>query len=627
MTKKPRLRVQKEKRGRRLIPYLLFFAILCIAGYHVEQQFKVSTYAEEVFTNLKKSFSGDDPIRGTIYDRNLKQIATTMERVAVYARTREIRSIQETVSALGKTLGIDEKILQQKLESGILRQWIKEDISQEQEENVKNLDLPGIYFQREEKRYYPNGPQAAHLIGYVEDGIGLSGVEFYYDRLLASRKLKQQEERKPLSNAQDLVLTIDLKIQDILEGIVEEIQKNESAESVAAYLMESRTGEIIGGAQLPGFDPNVFTRYSHNTLDNIFLDSLYIPRKFRKFLGDTANLIGSEGEGTGPLPWSIVEVENDLGSQIRLWDRLGLSDEDLVDFQAPSQGTTVKPESRKALGPLLESSVLVPEKAIPIKLLAAFSVLLYNGEKIKPFTIKKILDPDTGAEVLVSRNGAGGAGPADRGDGSTSEVVRMFRSQADEGPLACHFFRDEIVMAIGTGTSRRYLVDDFTWVTIPAGEKDLNMLVIVQRPPQGVSDKKETWRTLEQIVGDKVGRISILQQVSKTVADVVEPELAGDGNYQEEEPTAIELHTTKKDLDRKEIIPEIMPDLKGLSLRKSLRLLQGLELKINIEGTGRVVSQKPLPGEALKGISECSLILEKTANMYPENVLKGNNEN
>ncbi len=66
-----------------------------------------------------------------------------------------------------------------------------------------------------------------------------------------------------------------------------------------------------------------------------------------------------------------------------------------------------------------------------------------------------------------------------------------------------------------------------------------------------------------------------------------------------------------------------MPDLKGLSLRKSLRLLQGINVELKIQGTGRVTQQRPQPGTSLKGINECLLILENQDNIAPEKLSKG----
>ncbi len=190
MTKQSRLRVQKKKKNRKLI---IFIGLLSVFLYQFEHQYHVTSQLGGMLTQAKKKFAENALDRGTLYDRNLKQLAVTMERVSVFVRTREIESIADTTASLASILFIDRDKLKGQLESGVLRLWVAKDISQEQELAIKNLDLPGIHLQKEEKRYYPNGSQAAHLIGYVEDGIGLSGVEFYYDRLLATRKIKQQE--------------------------------------------------------------------------------------------------------------------------------------------------------------------------------------------------------------------------------------------------------------------------------------------------------------------------------------------------------------------------------------------------------------------------------------------------
>ena len=175
----------------------MLVAVLGGAGYQLEQYYAITTWIKELLHTIQITFSESGSARGTIYDRNLKQLAVTQERVSVYVRTREIDSIQETALRLSELLALDRRKLEDQLESGVLRLWVAKDISQEQELAVKDLQLPGVYLQREEKRYYPNEFRAAHLIGSVENGIGLSGVEYYYDRLLAKRKLKQEKEQQP----------------------------------------------------------------------------------------------------------------------------------------------------------------------------------------------------------------------------------------------------------------------------------------------------------------------------------------------------------------------------------------------------------------------------------------------
>jgi cell division protein FtsI (penicillin-binding protein 3) len=623
MTKQPRLRVQKEKRGRRIALYLLLVLLVGAICYYLEQRYEVVAYMDEVIASVKKTFSQQPPVRGTIYDRNLKQVAINKERVSVYIRTREIESISDAVEALGLTLDLDRDKLQAQLESGELRFWVAEDISQAQEVAIEGLSLPGVYLQSEDKRFYPSGSQAAHLIGYVDDGIGLSGVEYYYDRLLASRKLKQQEERKPLSSAQDLVLTLDLKIQSILEEIVRQISKNENATRVAAYLLESGTGEIVAGVQLPGFDPNSFTRYSQKVLANMFLEPLYIPQKFRLFMRDAASLQGQADKSTVPPVWSLFAEESDLGSQLRLWERLGLNDSAEIDFHISELPGEFAAEQHKPVLSSQNSFGLVPEYTTSLGLLTAFSSLLGNREKIRPFVVQKILDIETGMEVLLSEKDAAADKSADRPSAHPSETEYLFRSLAREGVSKSYFLRDKILLSFDKAGRRQLLINDLTYVTIPAGSDVLNMLVVVQVNPEGVARKIKKKRDLEQIIEEKVERISVLRQVSKSVADVLEPQQSDDGNFQRKKAETAKVTASSVILRDEQSLPGKMLDLRGLSLRKSLRLLKGIELKINIQGTGIVVDQRPSPGSSLKGIKECLLILEKNENINLEKLSKG----
>ncbi len=302
---------------------MLIVVVFTAGVYLLEGHYGLSVYVKDLFQSFKNSFSEQGPVRGTFYDRNLKQLAVTLERVSVYARTREIESIPETATQLSRVLQVDQGKLVDQLESGVLRFWVAKDIDQQQEEAVKNLHLPGVYLQRDQKRYYPNEFQAAHFLGYVENGIGLAGVEFYYDRLLAGRKIKQQEEKELLRDSPDLVLSLDLKIEDILDGIVKEIAGTDGVEKVAVYLIEQNTGEIVGGSILPGFNPNFFAKYPQERTENMFFVPLCIPEKFRMFLRDATMLLaGSENlagqeKTVPPSAWSLIrDPENLVGKQV-----------------------------------------------------------------------------------------------------------------------------------------------------------------------------------------------------------------------------------------------------------------------------------------------------------------------
>lgn len=601
-----------------MILYLVTFLVLGTVGYQLEQNYGITSSIQEVLHNIKNTFSLNGPVRGTFYDRNLKQLAVNLERVSVYARTREIDSIHETVTQLSQVFDLEKDALEERLKSGGLRHWIAKDISQEQEASLKSLQLPGVYLQRDNKRYYPNDLQAAHIIGYVENGIGLSGVEFYYDRLLAGKKLEELEETQPLSDSLDLVLSLDLKIQSILDGIVKDIAQIEQAEKVTAYLLESSTGEIIGGANLPGFNPNVFTRYSQEQTENMFLVPLYVPAKMRIFLRDAIMLHTQEMGDLSPSAWSLVPDHSDLGSKLRFWEWLGLEDLSETDFYVPSQSEKSEESLQKPVVASKTNFGVVPEFATPLSILTSYSVLLNNGKKIHPFVVKKILDNETGVEVLLTGNEETCIQLKGWPDAEDERIESLFRSQAIQGASGTYYFRDEALVTVEDNGQRHFLVNDLLFVTIPAGTNDLNMLVVIQRPPQGVlQEKSEGEGSVEKIIEEKAVRISVLQQIAKSVADVVEPEIGDEDNYQVKTVSAESSGKTKTDA-RENTTLGTMPDLKGLSLRKSLRLLQGINLELNIQGTGEVVDQKPSPGTSLKGIKECVLILNKQVIVNPD---------
>ena len=620
MAKQSRLRVHNAKRGRRIFLYAMLVVVVGAAGWSLERNYRFISSCKEIFASITKNLSPGSPRRGEFYDRNLKQIAINRERVSVYVRTQEINSITETVMELAPILSLDEETLKGQLESGALRLWIAEDISQDQEIALKAKRLSGVYLQREEKRVYPNKSQAAHLIGYVDNGIGLAGVEFYYDRMMASGKSGKEKVR--FNAPQDLVLTLDLKIQDVLDGLVEEIKKHHRTNKVLAYVMDSRSGEMIGGAQLPGFDPNAFTQYPREVLENQFVNPILLPEKFRTFLRDAAILQEQAAATDSPVPWSLRSGESALGNQVQLWEWLGLHEKTVTDFRSSTQSDEISPSGRRPLASSPPWLDMVPEQATPLKLMTVFSVLLGNGEMIRPFVVRKSLDIETGVEALLVESEPEKAGKATGASHKFYDIDKLLASQARQGEGEALFFGDAVLSATFTNGRQNIQVNELLLVKIPAGGNEMTLLVVAEHDPRGPSPRNAMLeRSIEEIVEDKVERIAILQEVARTVADVVEPELSDDGNYQRQNRNSgrANVHGSK---GRDPQLEAIMPDLRDLSLRKSLRLLQGVHVKINIQGTGKVVSQKPSPGTTLKEGAECTLILEKGEEITLEKLSK-----
>lgn len=593
---------------------MLVFCLLAAAGlafWLFHERLELVTMIRAKISSLTALVDEPAPPRGEIFDRNLKQLAVTLDRVSVYARTQEIRSVAQTVEILGEVLSLDEKELRQNLESTNLRVWVAENISLEQEIAVKSKRLPGIYLQREEKRFYPHGHLAAHILGYAENGIGLAGVEHYYDKVLAGGMRDTEEDQR--FSSLDLVLTLDLKLQEILDAILAEVFQEGAVTSALACMIDGKSGAVLASTQLPSFDPNTFAKFSKEVMANRLAMAIPVPTRFRTFLRDVAFLDnGGEEEGEA-LPWSVRALgDDDTGGKLRLWERLRLSDNPLTDFHAISQpGEAAEAAFRPAL--MQDPSLaMVPESATPLNILAAWTTILNQGQAVWPHVIAK------------------GSAAAEEGSSAEknepplpAEVGGLFRSMARIGAGNAAFFHDELPVVKIVGTSSQMQLLEMLLVTIPAGESDLNLLLAVERNPSGPSVKNgKKSSLLEQLVEEKVERLSILQQVATTVADVIEPEISEEVNYQGEKSDQGETRRDEGERARIRSRLTIMPDLQGQSLRQGLRLLQGGQLRLDIRGTGKIVSQKPGAGTPLTGVKEVVLILEKSEEVTPETLAK-----
>ena len=425
-------------------------------------------------------------------------------------------------------------------------------------------------------------------------------------------KSNSGKKRQPLSSALDLVLTIDLKIQEILENLVRDVARIEKAEKVAVYLLESETGEIIGGANLPGFNPNTFAKYSPEQTEDLFFIPLSIPEKFRLFLRDAIMLQSYGVDQVASAAWSLIPKKNGFGSQLQLWEWLGLEDSPTTDFHVPSQSNKTLVSRQQPVVPSTIDYNFVPESASPLNLLRSYSILLNKGKKINPFVVKKIIDKESGTEVILSEKKIINQQSDLWSEFAEQRIASLFQAQVRKGKSNSSFFRDSILVSEDHEGLRRFMINDMLFVTLPAGSHDLNMLLVVQRPPQGVIREEGSEKnSVEKLVEDKVERLSVLQQIAKSVADVVEPEIDNDVNYQPQGEFVNDLSPRAEDSAKKIVVSGVMPDLRGLSLRKSLRLLQGINVELKIKGTGRVIDQQPRPGTSLKGVQECLLVLMK----------------
>lgn len=194
--------------------------------------------------------------RPDILDRNGIQLATDIRTVSVFAEPRNILDKDEATELLTAVLpDLDAKELRDKLGTKKGFVWVKREITPRQQAEVHRLGIPGVGFVPENKRVYPNGNVAAHVLGFANvDNVGIAGIEKYIDSqglqdLNGAGFAVQASDLKPVQ------LSIDMRVQHLLRDELVKGMAKYRAIAAAGAIMDVNTGEMIALVSLPDFDP------------------------------------------------------------------------------------------------------------------------------------------------------------------------------------------------------------------------------------------------------------------------------------------------------------------------------------------------------------------------------------
>jgi cell division protein FtsI (penicillin-binding protein 3) len=194
--------------------------------------------------------------RPDIVDRNGDVLATDIRTVSVFAEPRKILDKDEATELLTAVLpDLDAKDLRDKLATKKGFVWVKREITPRQQAEVHRLGIPGVGFVPENKRVYPNGTAAAHVLGFANvDNVGIAGIEKYIDShglqdLNGAGLATQASDLKPMT------LSIDLRVQHALRDELSKGLEKYKAIAAAGAIMDVNTGEMIALVSLPDFDP------------------------------------------------------------------------------------------------------------------------------------------------------------------------------------------------------------------------------------------------------------------------------------------------------------------------------------------------------------------------------------
>ena len=421
-----------------ILLFTFIFAFIVIGTQMVLMAINPISIRDDRKVNLNNKFDRKD-----IIDTNGVLLATNVKVNSLYAHPSEIINKEKVINSLLKIFpDSDKENLIKKLYSNKPFVWLRKTISPEQQNLVKDIGQPGLYFGPREMRIYPNGTSAAHILGGTRYGLesvnsaeilGTAGVELFYNKKLSN-------EDNPL---EPLQLSIDIKIQALVEEILENGIKLMGAKGGSVILMDSKTGEIMSLASFPKFNPNLRPRNlfkndpSNSPIFNRAVQGIYelgsVFKIFPVALGLDTKLIETDTKFNTHNPIRIsgrtisdhkyfgpnltvediiikssnigtVRIAQKIGSNNlkKFYEDLGLLDSTTLELPE-TKGT--KPQQPKKWKNLETATASYGHgiAVSPVHLATAYSILVNGGVKIKPSIIKQT-KPNMQTDKIISES-------------------------------------------------------------------------------------------------------------------------------------------------------------------------------------------------------------------------------
>ncbi|MEK5060344.1 stage V sporulation protein D [Paenibacillus sp. FSL H7-0326] len=472
---------------------LILFAALAIRLAYV-QLAKGPELAEEA-ENLWRRQIPYTAKRGEILDRNGTSLAYNITTPTVMAIPVQVKEKEKTAEALAPLLGMtQEKVL------GIISKTERiveikpggRKITMEKAQEIRDLELPGIVVAEDNKRFYPYGDLAAHILGFTGiDNQGLTGIEKKYDDNLkgigggieylsdaAGRLMPgSSDEYVAPKDGLNLQLTIDQPIQSIIERELDQAMVKFEANSALAIAMNPKTGEILGMSSRPSYEPGNYQEYPAEIYNrNLPVWMTYEPGSTFKIITLAAALEEKKVDLVNDHFFDPGYVEVG-GARLRCWKKGGHGSQTFLQVVENScnpgfvaLGNKLGKEtlfeyiknfgfgaktgidlSGEASGILFKLSQVGPVElattafgqgvsVTPIQQITAVSAAINGGKLYKPFVAKAWVDPITGKVV----------------DETEPEMVRQVISEETSKQV-----REALESVVAKGTGRPAFIDGY----------------------------------------------------------------------------------------------------------------------------------------------------------------------
>ncbi len=592
--------------------------------------------------------------RGEIHDRNGNLLAFSVDADTIYAVPGEIASPTKVVGALCGAFRdcsvAERKALIERLSSKKAFVYVRRQISPDEAHRVVALQLEGIGFLKESRRYYPKRELASHVVGYVGlDNTGLAGLESTYDKLIKGEPGKMliqiDAKRRPFSSVEKpptmgatLELTIDQQLQHIVERELEAGVRENGAEGGSAVMMDPWSGEILAMANWPGFNPNDYRSSREADRRNRAIQDIYEPGSTFKVVTASAALeqhvvtpeqlidasggrirlgkrVVSDTHDYGVISFSDVIVKSSNVGAIRVGLRLGperlseyvrrfgFGQHSSPDFPAESAGIVWDP-SKLTDSALASVSMGYQVSVTPLQMAAAVSSVANGGELVQPRVVRAVIRDGVRSQVprkVVNRT---------INDKEVIAELTTIMEKVVESGTAKAAQVEGFTIAGKTGTAAQLVNGRYSaslWNAsfvgfVPSRKPEFTLIVVIDAP----HTKGHTGGAAAAPVFKRIAEATLRHTAVPRSVNPPSPILV---RRQESEPSPVPAPAVMTPV--KAGAPLLVPDLYGKSAREATMALAGLGLDVRLRGKGRVVNQEPAAGTLVDDAAVSILWLER----------------
>jgi len=434
-----------------LLALMLFFWCLAICARLVYLQiFRYGSFVKQAEHQQQREIPLSAK-RGVIYDRAGRELAMSVLVDSAFAVPTEVKDLPTAVSLITRITGEDRNVVLADCRAHKTFCWVARKADDDTIERIKSLNLQGIHFQKEPKRFYPARDLAAQVIGSVGmEDTGQSGIEHEFDDELrgrsgqmlisvdARRQWFSDVEKQP-EPGENIVLTIDKNIQYIAEKELDQAIQDTHAIAGTVIVENPHTGEILALANRPTFNPNLRKQITPAALTNRAVSDIYEPGSAFKMVTISAALdekitnpneifdcqMGSivyngmrirDAEPHGLLPvWGVLAKSSNVGAikiALRLGDErfykyiraYGFGQQTGIELPGETRGIT-KPPSRWSKVSIAAIAMGQEIGISAIQLAALVSTFANDGVRVAPRILMGTVEPQGSLQTVAFHSG------------------------------------------------------------------------------------------------------------------------------------------------------------------------------------------------------------------------------